>query len=991
MVNGTASVLDDSQCMTRNESGNVNPRVYKIKDQRSYRQFTNNDSENDASVAGKGNTCRKGYRILHTNICSLLSKLPEVCILIDKYNLDIISVNETHLDDTINDFELNIQGFTMYWNDRNRCGGGVALYIRDNVKQKLRPDLFIPGIESLWVEIFIPNSGPYLIGTMYRPPSARKEYYENMIENIELAASNNKEIILLGDLNFDYKLDESLSSNPVYWIEALFELTQLIEKPTRRTLTTSSLLDVILTSRPEKHISSGVIQTTFSDHYCVITVLDVSKPGAQKQQHNHIKFRDYKKFDKSAFLNDVKHSECFANVMMESDVIKGWGNWKEEFLKICDHHAPMVEKRLRNRNSPWITPQIIKMMYQRDYMHRKAVDTQCDDMWQKYRELRNKINDTIKFEKQQYYEDAIISNQRNPKSMWKKINELVRENKHNSTMKCNIPASKFNDFFSTIGHKVTAKLGNGCEFKWKNPPSVHSFEFHIIEENKVRKDIEALDSDSSNDVLKLDCKLLKLSSSLICTSLTHLFNLSLMSRIIPPDWKLARITPIYKGKGDTSEECNYRPISVLSYVAKLFEKQVHFQLLHYLEFHSFITPYQSAYLKKHSTVTCLHRVVDDMCENIDDDLLCGVCFLDIEKCFDSINHDILRRKLAQYGVNGDALQWFENYLQGRPQCVRVNNVTSESRPCTMGVPQGSILGPLLFLLYVNDFPQHVQNENCNIFADDTIIYSFGSNVHEVMTHLQGALDSAIPWYTSNRLGINADKSAMMLVGKNSKVQNHVNVTINNVPVEQVNSMKYLGIHLDDNLSWDVQCDKLYRNIAGKISVLRRIRSFTKPGTLKSLYEKTVQPVFDYACTVWSNTKQGNIQKLQRAQNYAARIVSGNFDYVNFRSLDLLHALKWPTVQERCNYFTALLMYKSINGLTPLHLTDSLVRACDVHDRNTRLSNSKDVHVPPHKSNILKRSFIYNDSVIWNNLPSEIKRAENLNQFTYRYKTTILNP
>ena len=181
---------------------------------------------------------------------------------------------------------------------------------------------------------------------------------------------------------------------------------------------------------------------------------------------------------------------------------------------------------------------------------------------------------------------------------------------------------------------------------------MHSFEFHIIEEDEVRKDIEALDSDSSNDVLKLYCKLLKLSASLICTSLTHLFNLSLLSRIIPTDWKLARITPIYKGKGDTSEKCNYRPISALSYVAKLFEKQVHFQLLHYLELHSFITLYQSAYLKKHSTVTCLHRVIDDLCENIDDDLLCGVCFLDIEKCFDSINHDILRRKLAHYGVNG---------------------------------------------------------------------------------------------------------------------------------------------------------------------------------------------------------------------------------------------------------------------------------------------------------------------------------------------------
>ena len=265
---------------------------------------------------------------------------------------------------------------------------------------------------------------------------------------------------------------------------------------------------------------------------------------------------------------------------------------------------------------------------------------------------------------------------------------------------------------------------------------------------------------------------------------------------------------------------------------------------------------------KHSTVTCLHRVVDDLCENIDDDLLRGVCFLDIEKCFDSINHDILRRKLAHYGVNGDALQWLENYLQGRRQCV--------------GVPQGSILGPLLFLLYVNDFPQHVQNENCNIFTDDTIIYSFGSNAHELMTHLQGAIDSAIPWYTSNRLGIIADKSVVMLVGKNSKVQNHVNVTINNVSVEQVNSMKYLGIHLDDNHSWDVQCDKLCRNIAGKISVLRRIRSFTKPGTLELLFEKPCSLIWlrMYRLVQY---KAGKYTEITKSSNYAARIVSGNFD------------------------------------------------------------------------------------------------------------------
>ena len=171
-----------------------------------------------------------------------------------------------------------------------------------------------------------------------------------------------------------------------------------------------------------------------------------------------------------------------------------------------------------------------------------------------------------------------------------------------------------------------------------------------------------------------------------------------MSRVIPSDWKLARITPIHKGEVSLNAEANYRPITVLSHVVKIFEKQVHKQLIEYLEAHAFITPYQSAYLKKHSTVTCLHRIVDDLFENIDDGDLCGVCFLDIEKCFDSINHKILLQKLKYYGIDTISLEWFQNYLHGRSQYVRINNVTLDEKPCQIGIPQGSILGPLLFVL-----------------------------------------------------------------------------------------------------------------------------------------------------------------------------------------------------------------------------------------------------------------------------------------------------
>ena len=177
------------------------------------------------------------------------------------------------------------------------------------------------------------------------------------------------------------------------------------------------------------------------------------------------------------------------------------------------------------------------------------------------------------------------------------------------------------------------------------------------------------------------------------------------------------------------------------------------------------------------------------------------------------------------------------------------------KPCHICVPQCSILGPLLFLLYVNDLPQYVQNQNCNIFADDTIIYSFGSNVEELSCKMQGALDSIMPWYKTNRLSINANKSAVMLIGRPSQVLDDIDIKINDVGIEQVQSMKYLGIYINSKLSWDVQCDKLCSNVAGKISVLRRIRQCCQPSTLKLIYERTVQSSFDYACSVWCHKRQ----------------------------------------------------------------------------------------------------------------------------------------
>ena len=233
----------------------------------------------------------------------------------------------------------------------------------------------------------------------------------------------------------------------------------------------------------------------------------------------------------------------------------------------------------------------------------------------------------------------------------------------------------------------------------EKPSPIYSFTFESICIETVYNDLQSLDCESNSGVLNLDTKLLKLSANVICESLTHLFHLSLNSKIIPGEWKIARITPIYKGTGDIHLETNYRPISVLSHIAKIFERWVHEQLVHYLEFHSLITPYQSAYLKKHSTVTCLHHVVDDMYESIDDGLVCGVCFLDIEKCFDTINHDILLQKLKHYGIGGNAFDCFTWWRHQMETFSALLALCAGNSPVPVNSPhKGQWRGALMFSL-----------------------------------------------------------------------------------------------------------------------------------------------------------------------------------------------------------------------------------------------------------------------------------------------------
>ena len=300
--------------------------------------------------------------------------------------------------------------------------------------------------------------------------------------------------------------------------------------------------------------------------------------------------------------------------------------------------------------------------------------------------------------------------------------------------------------------------------------------------------------------------------------------MSLSLGIMPKDLKLAKVTPIFKNKGTVDLPENYRPISVVAHIAKLFEKAVCKQFMSFLSSHSFITPDQTTFLKGHSTATALHKVVDDLLECTDEGLISSLCFFDIRKCFDCIPHQPLLYKLSKYGIKDIEFKWFKSYLSDRFQITSYNNVMSSPLPLTTGVPQGSVLGPCLFLLFINDLTSVVKYSAINIYADDTLIYVSDSDIVSAARKLQYDIDSIVNWFRKNKLTLSVEKTFIMFVGSRQRLQSisvFPQLTIHDKILENKESAKYLGIIMDRHLSWNDQISDICQRLRPKIGIFGR--------------------------------------------------------------------------------------------------------------------------------------------------------------------------
>ena len=328
------------------------------------------------------------------NIRSLIHKVEQIQVFTDQNNFDILAVNETWLDESILDSDISLNNYKILRNDRETKGGGVCLYIKSEIKyNKINVNT---GIESVWISV---REGKDLlaIGTIYRPPNSERNYFEKMLDEIQIIINKFQHVIILGDLNWNCTSNQNNTNNEIVQIESMFNLRQIVDSPTRVTLHTATLLDVILTSNYDKCINTSVIPISISDHYCVATEYILMNNNRNKDQHMVVTYRNYKNFCSARYIEELSNNNTLTDLNFKQDELENrWQKFKEVFLEISNKHAPVTSRRLKDRYNPWITRDIIQLMYERDYKKRQAVKHNSQQEWIKYCQIRNEINVKIK-------------------------------------------------------------------------------------------------------------------------------------------------------------------------------------------------------------------------------------------------------------------------------------------------------------------------------------------------------------------------------------------------------------------------------------------------------------------------------------------------------------------------------------------------------------------------------------------------------------------
>ena len=520
-------------------------------------------------------------------------------------------------------------------------------------------------------------------------------------------------------------------------------------------------------------------------------------------------------------------------------------------------------------------------MHSRDYHLKKARLNNTQQDWSTYKRLRNTVTYSLKRSKANYYRTLLNESCDQPKLFWKNIKKVFSTKSGNketsSTMKIgdtitndkSLIANGFCNYFTNVAKSLLNKVTTVYNRTWKVYDNEHMvnninlknsrFEFSNVSVSSIENQLKVIKTKKAAGPDNITATMIKDVSRELAYPLCFLINLSLQKGIFPSVEKVAKVTPIYKAEEKTLFD-NYRPISVLNIVSKVIEKVIYMQLIHYLETNKLLNQHQFGFRPKKCTQDAVLFLSDFIRQNMDQGNLTGALYLDLRKAFDTVSHSCLINKLPYYGINNKELCWISDYLFNRTQYVNYNQHTSSVNSLSYGVPQGSILGPLLFVILINDVPSSLVKCNILMYADDAVIFCSGSSTKMIQNTIVDDGENIFRWFQQNDLILNLKKSKteFILYGTPQKLRNQekCNIIIKGTNIAQSTKYEYLGVILDQHLTFNDQINKIYKKASNRLHLLNRIRCNVNPYSALSIYHSMIEPIIMYCSPLYlgiSNT------------------------------------------------------------------------------------------------------------------------------------------
>ena len=927
------------------------------------------------------------FNVVHINAQSLLRHFAEFeNIFESQTDVHLILVSETWAKPSLPDSLYHLQGFKFFRNDRiNKGGGGVGIYSKQEIQLRIlatSENEYSCSTEFIIAEASIGNQ-KLLISCVYRPPETKFTNFENAISQFLPLYEH---VIILGDMNYDL-----LSSKPAvqYFRNVIdsFNLTASSLQPTFHTETSESLLDLILTRNSEKILNYGQFPVPGICHHDLIFAsysLKVPKVRAKV-----ISYRDFSRLNHDAILQDA--AQIPWDLMYSfPDINDRLNFFNRSIVHLLDTHVPLRKKRVTRPASPWLTAEIKNLMRQRDCIYKKYRNLSkinvhdAEEFLQQYRTLRNRCTHLVRKAKLNFAR-GILQSTSNSKMLWNKLNLLgIKGKKRNENDIGNIfSPDELNEYFCTTNLSDDNDTFSTSESPVTPTNNEREFNFRCVTPREVESAILNIKSKATG-VDQIPLQFIKTILPSILLPITNIFNLSIMSSTFPSSWKIAKVIALPKTKQILSAD-DLRPISILPALSKALEHIISNQIRTHISKFGLLNPFQSGFRKHHSTLTTLVHISDDIRSALDAKELTLLTLLDFSKAFQSIVHEALYSKLRNnFYFSTHAVKWVKNYIEGRRQFVTLSDKVSNLRNLPRGVPQGSVLGPLLFSMYINDLPTTLMSCKHHLYADDFQIYISckPEDLDTTVGKLNDDLKNISAWTQLNGLRINPTKSqCIMFSSKRSNKLSGVSipdVKINESVIPLSHTVKNLGVTMDQHLEWGPHINSVCRKASYSLHSLVRLKHFLPTALKVTLVKTLVFPHFDYCDVILSNLTCDLQNRLQRIQNACVRFIY-NLKYSDHLT-PYYNKLSLLKLSDRRLLHTAALVYKTIHLKQPSYLSSRFETLNARHNHNTRSGNLRTFSIPQYHSNFFSDSFTISSIRLWNNLPSSVRESGTLSSF-----------